>query len=128
LNIFRKNTYIIRRFKEQKIVNGYAKNEYVDIRMNLNVQPFGPEDLQSLPEGERKTQRVKAFSLYPLRAVDQATEKPGDWLWHDGKWYECKSSVLWDHTPLHHYRAEFVVIVDTEAGVHAPLPKVSDAP
>ena len=33
-----------------------------------------------------------------------------DWLYYHGRWYECKSCQLWDHTILSHYESEFVVV------------------
>ena len=112
-DIFRKPC-TIRRFSEQEIVRGHAVAGYTDTKTKLNVQPLSPDELQALPEGERSIKRVKAFSDYPLTAADQYIGQPGDWLFYKGHWYECKSSVQWDHTPLAHFRSEFVIVPESE--------------
>lgn len=121
-DIFKKD-YFIRRFGQQEIIRGHAVSDFEDIKTKLNVQPLNPDELQSLPEGERSVKRIKAFGHYPLRAADQTTETPGDWLYYKGCWYECKSSVDWDHTLLAHFRSEFVIVPETELEENIKPPK-----
>lgn len=112
-DIFKK-TYTVRRHGEQKIIRGHAVSRYTDMKVKLNVQPLNPDELQSLPEGERSVKRIKSFGKDRLTAADQLTQTPGDWLYYKGRWYECKSSVDWDHTQLAHFRSEFVIVPETE--------------
>lgn len=121
-DIFKK-TYIIRRFEQQEIIRGHAVSGFTDVKTKLNVQPLNPDELQSLPEGERSVKRVKAFGDYPLTAADQTSGTPGDWLYYKGHWYECKSSVDWDHTLLAHFRSEFVIVPETELDENIEPPK-----
>jgi len=113
-NIFRR-PYTVRRHGQQEIVKGHAVCGYTELRTMLNVQPLNPDEIQALPEGERTVKRVKAFGDYPLTAANQFTGTPGDWLFYDGNWYECKSCVKRDHTPIAHYRSEFVIVPETES-------------
>lgn len=113
VNIFRKK-YTIRRHSIQQIVRGHAVCDYEEVQTLLNVQPLNPDEIQALPEGERSVKRVKAFGDYPLRSADQFSGSPGDWLFYKGSWYECKSCVERDHTPIGHFRSEFVIVPECE--------------
>lgn len=119
MDIFKK-PYTVRRFGEQQFVKGHATAGYEDETTKLNVQPLNPDELQSLPEGERTVKRVKAFGRFPLRAADQEAGTPGDWLWYLGQWFECISSVPWDHTMLAHFRSEFVAVPEQKSSTAKP--------
>jgi hypothetical protein len=41
----------------------------------------------------------------------------------EGHWYECVSSVGWDHTMLGHCRSEFVQVSEAEAK-RVPVPEI----
>lgn len=118
-----KRKYIVRRFGEDKIIEGYSHSTYNDIEVSLNVQPLSKEDLRALPEGERTTKRIKAYGDFDFTAADQANEKRGDWLLYYNRWYECVSAVVWDHTTLSHCESEFVEIAASET---APYAAISD--
>ena len=109
IGIFRR-TYTLRRFGEQTITDGYADAPYTEITVRLNVQPLSANELKALPEGERTIKRVKAFGAAKLISADKTAQRPGDWLFCDGEWYECRTCVHWLHTPLHHCEAEFVLL------------------
>lgn len=123
MQIFRR-PYTVRRFSEQQIVRGHAASSFIDSVTKLNVQPFSPNDLQSLPEGQRTVKRVKAFGDYALRAANQEDGTPGDWLYYLGQWYQCTSSVRWDHTLLGHYRSDFAVVAETQYDTSPPVEAV----
>ena len=120
LGIFRR-TFTLRRFSAMEDVNGYAVSSYADEVTTLDVQPLSSEELQALPEGERAVKRMKAFGDTVLTAADEETETRGDWLFYQGRmdpeghWYQCVSSVGWDHTLIGHCRSEFVQVSETEA-------------
>ena len=111
--IFRRK-FKIRRFGEDEIINGYAHAIYTDTETSLNVQPLSADELLALPEGERRTKRLKAYGDLIFTTADQSTGRRGDWLLYGGKWYECVSSLDWDHTMLSHCKSEFVEVAETE--------------
>lgn len=125
LGIFRRS-FTVRRFGEDAIVGGYAVSTYADTVTTLDVQPLSHEELQALPEGERATKRMKAFGDMVLTAADEETGRRGDWLYYRGKmdpeghWYQCVSSIGWDHTLLGHCRSEFVQVSAAEAARYGP--------
>jgi hypothetical protein len=129
LGIFRR-AFVIRRFGEESIIDGYGVAPYADELTSLNVQPLSKDELQALPEGERRVKRMKAFGDLVFTTADQSTGRRGDWLFYQGRmdpeghWYECVSSLGWDHTMLGHCRSEFVLVSEAEAR-RVPAPEIS---
>ena len=106
-----KKPYVIRTYEKQDIEEGYdLPSIYADSTARLNVQPLSSDELMALPEGERTVKRVKSFGADKLISADEYSGTPGNSLYYNGHWYECKSSVMWDHTMLSHYRSEFVIL------------------
>jgi len=120
-----KKPYIVRRYAAQTIVDGYASAPYKDTTMMLNVQPFTPDDLRVLPEGDSTKKRVKSFGPDRLASADEFEGVPGARLFYQGYWYECTSSVMWDHTILSHYRSDFVILPQRD---QMPPPEEGGAP
>lgn len=114
LGIFRRK-FTIRRFGEEAVIDGYAHTSYEDTETPLNVQPLSADEIQALPEGERRIKRLKAYGDLTFTTADQSTGKRGDWLYYYGHWYECVSSLGWDHTMLAHCKSEFVEVPEAEA-------------
>ena len=83
LKIFRRS-FTIRHFGDEEIVDGYGYATYEDREVLLNVQPLSADELQALPEGERRTKRLKAYGNYTFTTADQSTGKRGDWLFYCG--------------------------------------------
>lgn len=115
--IFRR-LYTIRRFGKTEIVDGYQCSGYEDTETFLNVQPLSKDELMALPEGERRTKRIKAYGDFTFTTADQSSGKRGDWLLYYGHWYECVSSIGWDHTILSHCKSEFVEVSEAEIMPH----------
>ena len=109
IGLFRK-PYVIQKHGEQTVIDGYASAEYVDSITRLNVQPQAPDDYQGNPEGEKTVKHLKAWGADKLTSADEYNGIPGDRLYYHGVWYECKSSVMWDHTILAHYQSDFVAL------------------
>lgn len=110
-----KRPYTVRQYGPQKIIRGHAASPHTDKTIRLNVQSLNPDELLTVPEGDRTVKRVKAFGSDMLTSADEFTGTPGDRLFYRGLWYECKSSVPWDHTfILNHYRSEFAVLKEQE--------------
>ena len=105
-----KKPYTVRQYEAQTIINGYASAPYKDTVMMLNVQPLSSNELRVLPEGDRTIKRVKSFGPDRLMSADEFEGIPGARLFYQGYWYECTSSVMWDHTILSHYRSDFVIL------------------
>ena len=118
ITIFRR-TFTIRRFGEDELIDGYAHTTYEDTETQLNVQPLSADELLALPEGERRTKRLKAYGDLVFTTADQSTGRRGDWLLYDGHWYECVSSLYWDHTLLTHCKSEFVEVAAAETAPYA---------
>lgn len=127
-----KREFVVRRFGDEKIINGYGVASYSDTTARLNVQPLSKDEIQALPEGEQKTKRMKAFGDLVFTSADQSTGRRGDWLFYqgsidpEGHWYECVSSIGWDHTMLSHCRSEFVLVSEAESR-RVPRPKSDDS-
>lgn len=98
---------IIGMFRRPIWIRRWGENGREDFQMRLNVQPLTADELQALPEGLRKTKRLKAWGPSLLTVADQETERRGDWIYYCGTWYECVSCIMWDHTPLGHYESQF---------------------
>lgn len=125
--IFRR-PYTVRRRGEQRIIDGYAVRDSSDFTAMLNVQPLSADELLALPEGERTVRRVKAFGADGLISADEHGGRPGDLLYYDGRWYECKTCVHWLHTPLAHYESEFVILADWQGQPPPDVGGVADDP
>ena len=109
-----KKPYTVRRYGEQKVTGGYSSAPYEDISARLDVQPLSPDEMMALPEGDRTVKRIKSFGPEMLTSADDYKGVFGDRLFYQGLWYECKSSVMWEHTILHHYRSEFVALQQSD--------------
>ena len=108
---FFKKDYIVRRFGEETVVKGVSGSTHEDSVVALeDVQPLSSDELQALPEGERTIRRIKSIGSTKFTTADEESGTPGDWLYYNGRWFECKSCQLWDHTILAHYESEFVVV------------------
>lgn len=130
IGIFRRQ-FVIRQFMADELVDGYSVAKYEDSIAKLNVQPLSADELHALPEGERRVKRMKAFSDHVFTTSDQSTGRRGDWLFYrgsmdpQGHWYECVSSLGWDHTMLHHCRSEFVQVSESESRRFPPPEEVA---
>lgn len=114
ITIFNRN-YVVRRFEEQKNVNGYLTASYTDFVASMNIHPLSTDAMQALPEGERKVKRLEGHSSATLVVADEKLNRQGDLLYYHGDWYECVSAQMWDHTLLSHLNYQFV-LVPTDAG------------
>lgn len=114
ITLFNKK-YWARRFGEQKEIRGYFTAGHRDFVASLNVHPMGADQMQALPEGERKLKRLEAHGSDELIVANQDTGVKGDLLLYDGDWYECISAQKWDHTILSHLNYQFVIVPNDAA-------------
>ena len=106
-----KKPYTVRKYGEQTVVKGYASAPIQeDVILRLDVQQLSPDDLLSLPEGERTVKRIKSYGGGKLTAADETTGVRGDMLFYRDQWYECVSSFLRENTLLRFYTSQFVLI------------------
>ena len=127
IKLFQK-PYTVRQYAPQTVENGYAASPYTDAVMKLDVQPLSSDDLLALPDGDRTVKRIKSFGGAKLTAADEFEGRPGDRLFYNGRWYECTSSVMWDHTILRHYRSDFIILPQREQMADPPPPDPGTEP
>lgn len=113
--IFNKK-YIVRRFDEQEIYEGYVTAGHKDIQVSLNVHPLSSDQMLALPEGERRVKRLEGHGTDVLVVADQSKNQKGDLLYYHGEWYECVSAQEFDHTLLSHWNYQFVLVPTDAAG------------
>ena len=109
MNIWKK-LYTLRRYTEQKNNKGYFSQGHRDIVVSLDVQPITGTQTQVTVNGKRMSTNIKAYGSFPIQVEDAKKGTKADWLFFDGAWYECNSCVHWEHTPLAHYRSQFVLV------------------
>jgi len=102
--------YTIRKHGPQVNVGGYTSASHDDIIVRLNVQPQAPDEYVGDPSGERTIKSLKSWGSDKLASANEYTGIRGDMLFYHGIWYECTSSVMWDHTMLAHYQSNFVAL------------------
>lgn len=118
--------YWIRRFGKQRNVKGYMVSAHKDFGASLHIHPTGSDQMQALPEGQRKMKRIEGHGMEPLLVADEKESRKGDMLWYRGDWYECVSSMLYDHTILNHYNYQFVLVPHDASGSIDLEPPVGD--
>ena len=105
-----KRPYTVRKHGAQVITRGYPSAPHTDVILRLNVQPVAPNRFDAQPEGDRTVKHLKSWGREQLASANEYTSVPGDLLFYRGIWYECKSSVQWDHTLLRHFQSDFVAL------------------
>ena len=118
--------YWIRRFGKQRNVKGNMVSAQKDFGASLHIHPTGSDQMQALPEGKRKMKRIEGHGMEPLLVADEKENRKGDMLWYRGDWYECVSSMLYDHTILNHYNYQFVLAPHDASGSIDLEPPVAD--
>lgn len=60
-----------------------------------SLQPMSPEDLVSVPEGDRTTERFRFYSQVPLKNLDAPALRLGDMVDVDGVNYRVETVEHW---------------------------------
>lgn len=108
---FFKRDYIVRRFGKETVEEGFSAAPYEDSVLKLeDFQPLSADEIQALPEGQRSIRRIKSIGTTQFTPADEKTGVRGDWVYYEGRWFECSSCHKWDHTILAHYESEFVEV------------------
>lgn len=118
--------YWLRQAQEQKLVKGHLVSGYEDVAVSLHVHPLSTNQIQALPEGERKMKRLEGHGEIKLNVGDEAQNRKGDLLYYHGDWYECLSCQLYDHTMLSHYNYQFVLVPRDASGATDLEPPVGE--
>lgn len=112
MNFFkRKRT--IRRYSEPKEYEGYITIPYGDLELPMDVQTLECVSVTT-EDGTKSVQRLKAFCDFPILTENRDTQQKADRLWFQDKWFDCTSCRLSENTPLRHYTATFVELLDQE--------------
>ena len=105
-----KKPYTLRRFKGAVASGGYVTQDYEDMVVRLDIQTTDKSGTMS-EFGDHTVQRIKVFTIDKKTEIKPADEKSGtsgDWVWFQGKWFECRSARLSENTILHHWTCTFV--------------------
>ena len=93
------NTYTLRRYGEDQIIDGYPTAGYEDIQVVLDVQTMSDDEVIEAG-GSRDEQMLKTFGNFSIRTSKQEECVRSDQLLYDGRWFECMSSRLSQNTIL----------------------------
>ena len=106
MNIWRKN-YTLRRYGQQQIVNGYPVSTYSEMQVLLDVQP----DMNAANidiDGKRRVQRLTSYGDAEIITANVETGQRADRLFFNNDWFECDSSMWYEHTPIAHYTSTWI--------------------
>lgn len=112
LNIWQKPR-TVRRFSSSESANGYEFTSHEDLTLLADVQT-SQRHQKTEDDGDSLFQTLKVFSNDEFQTADEATGRRADLLWFQGKWFECRSSILSDNTILSHWTSEFVQCLDQQ--------------
>ncbi len=78
----------------------------------INVHLHAMENGGGTPWAESKgiVRQVQGHGMVPLREADLVAGTRADRVFYRGRWYECTSCTLYDHTSLAHYNYSFIVL------------------
>ena len=120
MNIWRKN-YTLRRYGQQQFVNGYPVAAYTEMTVLLDVQP----DMNAATidiDGKRRVQRLTSYGDAEIITANVEAGQRADRLFFNGSWYECESSMWYEHTPIAHYTATWIRVPEGVGNTETPTP------
>ena len=118
-----KKPKILRRFGSPEYTDGYNLYPSEDYTVMLDVQ-VQSDSQTNHEDGKEAFRRLTTYGDSEIR-----TSKDGyhaDWLWHQGRWYECVDSVLTENTWLRHYTSQFVECADQDEAPDTDAVKKGD--
>lgn len=101
--------YTLRRYGEDKVVNGYSTAGYEDITVLLDVQTMSDDEVVEAG-GSRDKMMLKAFGDFPIHCSKQEEGVRSDQLLYEGRWFECISSRLSKNTIIRHWTSTFELV------------------
>ena len=111
-----KRKYILRRFGNAVAGGGYVSESYTDMVVNVDIQTTDRSTTTS-ETGDRTVQNLKVFTRdekFEIRPANKERGTTGDWIWFQGRWFECRSSRLSDNTILRHWTCTFTEVFNQE--------------
>ncbi len=126
MNIWRKQ-YTLRRYNGQTYVNGYPVASYTERTTLLDVQP----DMNAATidiDGKRRVQRLTSYGDDPIITASVETGQRADRLFFEGEWFECDSSMWYEHTPIAHYTATWIRVPEGVIKGSAEVPEPAPEP
>ena len=121
MNFFKK-PYVLRRYSEPKIIQGYSSIPYEDSMLPMDIQTL-EDQIITTPDGSKSVQRLKVFCDSIILVENEVKQQKADRIWFQDKWFECRSSRLSENTPLKHWTATFVECLDQEEAPNMELIK-----
>ena len=106
MKIWRK-WYKLRRFGPQKIIDGFPVRTHSEKSILIDIQP----DVNSTSidtDGKRRITRITSYGNDEVWTDSVESGIKADWIFFNGSWYECETSMYYEHTPLAHYTATWI--------------------
>lgn len=104
---------LLRRFNSPEVVDGYYSASYTDMTVPMDIQA-SENAIKTNPEGDKAVEKLNAFSDEEIYVDCSETGRKADMLWHNGKWYQARSSVLCENTLLKHWESTFVECLEQD--------------
>lgn len=102
-----KSYYTMRRYGEQQVVRGNVVRSYTESQVFLDIQPVMNE-MTVTEGGKRVIKRITAYGNEMMHTEDVKNGIPADRIYFDGAWFECESSMKYEHSIVSHYTTSFV--------------------
>lgn len=112
-----KKRRLIRRYSAPELGGGYAVSEHKDFWITADVQTTD-RSVSTGADGDIGLQKLKVFTDSELCVADERAGTPGDRMWFQNRWFECRSSRLSENTFLKHWTSTFVECTNAD---DAPL-------
>lgn len=93
--------YTMRRFAQ----DGTYEDSVISVHLHASENGGG----SPWAETQGIVRNLQGHGMVPLREADLEAGTKADRVLYRGRWYECTSSVLYDHTSLAHYNYQFIV-------------------
>lgn len=100
-----KKRHILRRYTGQQVVYGHEVTTHEDMVIRADIQTTDQSVSTGL-DGDTATQRIKVFTDTQLNVARD--NLPGDKIWFQGRWFECRSTKLSENTFLKHWTSTFI--------------------
>lgn len=94
--------YVMRRFAP----DGSYEDSTISVHLHASENGGG----SPWAESQGIVRQVQGHGMVPLREADLEAGTKADRVFYRGRWYECTSSTLYDHTSLAHYNYSFIVV------------------
>ena len=97
----------VRRYYDPVMEDGYSVPSHTDFQILADVQTTDRSSSTG-SDGDISTQKIKVFTAEEMHVASEENGTPGDRIWFQGKWFECRSSRLSENTFLKHWTSTFV--------------------